>query len=189
MSSFDKGYANKYIRISLTGAVGFAIMGGGEGDMVIKPLSELQPQERGKIVKVGGGGRGIRRRLLDMGVVPGVVVALQRVAPLGDPVEIRVRGYNLALRKEEAADIQVELIEGMLSMVVPGEMVTVSSVRAGWGLQRRLADLGLVPGTRVVVVSLGRPGPLVVEVNGSRLELGHGVARRIMVLAGDRQER
>jgi ferrous iron transport protein A len=157
--------------------------------MVIKPLSEMEPREKGKIVKVGGGGRGIRRRLLDMGVVTGVIVEVQRVAPLGDPVEIRVRGYNLALRKEEAADIQVELTEGMLSMAAPGETVTVSSVRAGWGLQRRLVDLGLTPGASVTVVSGGRPGPLVLDVHGSKLELGYGVARKIMVIAGDRQNK
>ena len=78
--------------------------------MVIKNLSELEPQEKGRIVKVGGR-RGIRRRLLDMGVVAGAEVQVQRVAPLGDPVEIRVKGYDLALRKEEARSIQVELIE------------------------------------------------------------------------------
>ena len=81
--------------------------------MVIKPLSELEPHEMGRIVKVCGG-RGIRRRLLDMGVVSGAMVEVQRIAPLGDPVEIRVKGYDLALRLEEAANIQVELTEETL---------------------------------------------------------------------------
>jgi Fe2+ transport system protein FeoA len=81
--------------------------------MVIKPLSELEPQEKGRIVKVGGRG-GIRRRLLDMGVVSGAMVEVQRVAPLGDPVEIKVKGYDLALRLEEAENIQVELDEATL---------------------------------------------------------------------------
>ena len=81
--------------------------------MEIKPLSELEPLEKGRIVKVGGAG-GIRRRLLDMGVVSGAIVEVQRVAPLGDPVEIRIKGYDLALRLEEAANIQVELTEGTL---------------------------------------------------------------------------
>ena len=81
--------------------------------MVIRRLSELEPQEKGRIVKVGGR-RGIRRRLLDMGVVSGTVVEVQRVAPLGDPVEIRVKGYDLALRLEEAANIQVEMTGEML---------------------------------------------------------------------------
>jgi ferrous iron transport protein A len=79
--------------------------------MVIKPLSELEPTGKGRIIRVGGRKR-IRRRLLDMGIVAGAEVEVQRVAPLGDPVEIKVKGYDLALRKEEAENIQVELDEG-----------------------------------------------------------------------------
>ncbi len=81
--------------------------------MVIKPLREVEPLERGRIVKVGGR-KGIRRRLLDMGVVVGAEVEVQRVAPLGDPLEIRIKGYNLALRLEEADNIQIEIFEGKL---------------------------------------------------------------------------
>ena len=76
--------------------------------MAIKTLNELKSGEKGKITKIGGGGR-IRRRLLDMGLVSGSEVEMQRVAPLGDPIEIKVKGYNLSLRKEEAASIQVEV--------------------------------------------------------------------------------
>ena len=76
--------------------------------MPAKPLNELKPEERGRIVKVGGGG-GIRRRLLDMGLVSGSEIEVERVAPLGDPVEIRIKGYHLSLRKEEAINIQVEM--------------------------------------------------------------------------------
>jgi Fe2+ transport system protein FeoA len=76
--------------------------------METKPLSELKPREKGKIVKVGGKGS-VHRRILDMGVVSGTMVEVQRVAPLGDPIEIRVKGYNLTLRKEEAKNIQVEV--------------------------------------------------------------------------------
>ena len=77
--------------------------------MVTKPLSELKPKEKGKIVKVGGKGS-THRRILDMGVVSGTPIEVQRIAPMGDPIEIRVKGYNLTLRKEEAANIQVELV-------------------------------------------------------------------------------
>ena len=77
--------------------------------MPIKPLSELKPKQKGKIVKVGGKGR-VHRRILDMGVVSGTAVEVERVAPLGDPIEIKVKGYNLTLRKEEAANIQIELM-------------------------------------------------------------------------------
>jgi ferrous iron transport protein A len=148
--------------------------------MVVKPLSELAPPEKGRIVRVGGKGE-IRRRLLDMGVVAGAVVEVERVAPLGDPVQIKVKGYDLALRKEEAENIQVELTESILARVASGEKVTVLALRAGWGLQRRLADLGLTPGTEIKVISAGRPGQVVLDVRGSRLALGHGVASKIMV--------
>lgn len=76
--------------------------------MPVKPLNELKRGEKGRIVKIGGGG-GIHRRLLDMGLVSGSEVEMKRVAPLGDPIEIKVKGYNLSLRKEEAASIQVEV--------------------------------------------------------------------------------
>jgi ferrous iron transport protein A len=148
--------------------------------MAVKPLSELAPPEKGRIVRVGGKGE-IRRRLLDMGVVAGAVVEVERVAPLGDPVQIKVKGYDLALRKEEAENIQVELTESILARVASGDKVTVLALRAGWGLQRRLADLGLTPGTEIKVISAGRPGQVVLDVRGSRLALGHGVASKIMV--------
>ena len=77
--------------------------------MPVKLLNELKRGEKGRIVKIGGKGS-VHRRLLDMGLVSGSEVEMQRVAPLGDPIEIKVKGYNLSLRKEEAASIQVEVI-------------------------------------------------------------------------------
>jgi len=76
--------------------------------MPLKLLSELKRGEKGRIVKIGGTGS-IRRRLLDMGLVSGSDIEMERVAPLGDPIEIKVKGYNLSLRKEEAASIQIEV--------------------------------------------------------------------------------
>jgi Fe2+ transport system protein FeoA len=66
-------------------------------------------------------------------------------------------------------------------MVSPGEKVKVINIRAGWGLQRRLADLGLTPGVQVVITNSQRPGPVVLDLRGSRLALGHGVAHKVMV--------
>jgi Fe2+ transport system protein FeoA len=148
--------------------------------MVIKSLSELEPSEGGRIVRVGGKGE-IRRRLLDMGVVTGANVEIQRVAPLGDPVQIKVKGYDLALRKTEAEKIQLELTDGLLSRMEAGETVTVIDIRAGWGLQRRLGDLGILPKTEIKIISSGRPGQVVLDVRGSRLALGNGVASKIIV--------
>jgi len=72
-------------------------------------LSELKPKERGTIVKVGGDGP-VHRRILDMGVVPGTEVEVVKVAPLGDPMALLIRGYHLSLRKEEAREIFVEKV-------------------------------------------------------------------------------
>ena len=75
---------------------------------MLKKLDELVKGETGLIRMVGGEGK-IRRRLFDMGVTPGARVLLRKKAPLGDPVEITIRGYELSLRKNEAALITVEL--------------------------------------------------------------------------------
>lgn len=68
-----------------------------------------------------------------------------------------------------------------LSMVQSGELVQVVAVRAGWGLQRRLADMGLTPGVRVKVINSQGRGPVILDLRGSRLALGHGVAHKIIV--------
>jgi ferrous iron transport protein A len=149
--------------------------------MAMKSLNELRPGEKGRIVKVSGDGS-ITRRFRDMGLVTGSEVEVERVAPLGDPVEIKIKGYHLALRREEAASIIVEAALLMpLAMVGPGEVAQVVDVRAGRGLSRRLADMGLLPGTEVRVISGHGPGPLVLEVKGTRLALGHGIAQKVMV--------
>ena len=68
-----------------------------------------------------------------------------------------------------------------LALARPGNMVTVSGVRAGWGLTRRLADMGLTPGVKVKVVNSQMPGPVIIDLRGTRLALGHGVAQKIIV--------
>ncbi len=73
-----------------------------------KKLSEFKIGQSGVIKKVGGEGR-IRRRLFDMGVTPGTGVYLRKCAPLGDPIEITLRGYELTLRKSEAECVLMEV--------------------------------------------------------------------------------
>ena len=74
-------------------------------------LDQLRPGMTGKIISVGGEGE-LRLRLLDMGLIPRTEVALIKVAPMGDPMEIRVRGYELTLRVSDARNIEVsEVIE------------------------------------------------------------------------------
>ena len=76
--------------------------------MATKLLSEFTVGERGVIKTVSGEGR-IRRRLFDMGVTPGAEVLLRKKAPLGDPLEVTIRGYELTLRKTEAALVTREV--------------------------------------------------------------------------------
>ena len=70
-------------------------------------LDLLKTGESAVITKVGGEGT-LRLRLLDMGLIPKTVVKIQKVAPLGDPIQLLIRGYDLTIRKEDAAVIDVE---------------------------------------------------------------------------------
>lgn len=73
-------------------------------------LDQLGRGQRAVVVRLAGE-RTLRRRLLDMGLVPGEALTLSAVAPLGDPVEITLKGYRLSLRKEEARLVAVELAD------------------------------------------------------------------------------
>ncbi len=73
-------------------------------------LSSMQIGQEGIILSVGGEGA-LRCRLLDMGLIPKTRVRLQKIAPMGDPIEIHIRGYELTLRLEDAAKIEVELTD------------------------------------------------------------------------------
>lgn len=73
---------------------------------MIKTLDQVKPGQRVKILRMGGAAAA-NRRLVDMGLTSNTVVSVLRVAPLGDPVEIKVRGYNLLLRKAEARGVEV----------------------------------------------------------------------------------
>jgi len=72
-------------------------------------LAKLAPGDRARITAVGSIGP-MKRRLMDMGLLPGEEVLVQKVAPLGDPIEIRVKSYSLSLRKKEAEGIAVEVM-------------------------------------------------------------------------------
>ena len=71
-------------------------------------LKDVKVGHRAKVVKVGGEGA-IKRRIMDMGITKGVEIYVRKVAPLGDPMEIFVRGYELSLRKADAQMIEVEV--------------------------------------------------------------------------------
>ena len=71
-------------------------------------LKEMRPGDRGRVQGFHEGGGSYRRKLLSMGLTPGAELLVVRVAPMGDPVEIKVRGASVSLRRDEAAALQVE---------------------------------------------------------------------------------
>jgi ferrous iron transport protein A len=75
--------------------------------MMSKTLKDLAPGEKARIKAVSGNGS-VRRRIIEMGLVPGVELTMERYAPLGDPVEVSNPGFFLSLRKEEADTIVLE---------------------------------------------------------------------------------
>ena len=73
----------------------------------MKTLKEVRSGETCKVVKLHGEGA-IKRRIMDMGITKGVEIYVRKVAPLGDPIEVTVRGYELSLRKADADMIEVQ---------------------------------------------------------------------------------
>ena len=73
----------------------------------MRKLAELTPGERGRVASVTGDGD-TARRLMDLGLIRGTAIEVVRVAPLGDPIEVRLRGFMLTLRRSEAEHISVE---------------------------------------------------------------------------------
>ncbi len=75
-----------------------------------KTLDEFAIGERGKVKGISAEGR-IKRRLFDMGITPGAEIFMRKRAPLGDPIEVTIRGYELTLRKDEAVCVTMEVGE------------------------------------------------------------------------------
>ena len=73
----------------------------------MKTLKDAKIGQTVKVVKLHGEGA-VRRRIMDMGITKGVVISIRKFAPLGDPVEITVRGYELSIRKDDAQMIEIE---------------------------------------------------------------------------------
>ncbi len=73
----------------------------------MKTLKQAKVGETVKVVKLTGQGA-VKRRIMDMGITKGVEIFIRKVAPLGDPVEVTVRGYELSLRRDDASMIEVE---------------------------------------------------------------------------------
>lgn len=75
----------------------------------MKTLLDLKPGDRAEVVRIHGRGP-LKRRFQDMGLIKGSAFEVVKVAPLGDPVEIVIKGYNLTIRKEDGKDIEVKSI-------------------------------------------------------------------------------
>jgi ferrous iron transport protein A len=80
----------------------------GTGNQTV--LSNLKKGQKAKVVFLNTIDRALRRRLLDMGITEGVQIKIKKIAPLGDPIDIELRGYELCLRKKDLAMIDVEVI-------------------------------------------------------------------------------
>ena len=76
-----------------------------------KTVHELKIGEKAIVTGLGCSGA-LRRRIIDMGITPGAVIIMRKAAPMGDPIEINVRGYELSIRRSEAKEITVETQEG-----------------------------------------------------------------------------
>ena len=74
-------------------------------------LSELEVEQKAKVIKLSQTDRAIRKHLLNMGVTRGVELEIKKKAPLGDPIDISLRDYELCLRKAELAKIEVEVLK------------------------------------------------------------------------------
>jgi Fe2+ transport system protein FeoA len=148
--------------------------------MTSKRLSELEDGQKAHIVKINLAGD-IRRRLSDMGLVNGGEVELERIAPLGDPIEIKVKGYNLSLRKEIASEIEVVPEDMRLTSVPPRINVTVNRIRGGRHTACRLVDMGFTIGAQITVIENAAEGPLLVSLGGHHVALGRGMAEKVMV--------
>ena len=73
-----------------------------------RTLEDLFPGQSGTILSIGNKSGTVKRRLVDMGLTPGTEVKITKIAPLGDPIEVTLRGYELSLRKADAEMIEVE---------------------------------------------------------------------------------
>ncbi len=140
-------------------------------------LSELNPGEYGIIKGVLGKGA-VHRRLLSMGLLPGAIVRVVRVSPLGDPVEYELRGFFISLRKQEASRVEVDRVVP-LSLVPDNSLVQVIFIDGGVGFIRNMESMGISVGKKIRVIR--RCCPMSVETALGVFTLGRGMAYRIFV--------
>jgi ferrous iron transport protein A len=76
----------------------------------MKTLRDVKIGKTAKVVKLHGEGA-LKRRIMDMGITKGVVITVKKIAPLGDPIDIALRGYELCIRKDDMREIDIKVVE------------------------------------------------------------------------------
>lgn len=151
---------------------------------MVQSMRGLLPGEEAVIEKITVAGE-IGRRIRDMGLIPGTRFLVIGRAPLRDPVEIKVRGCNLALRNKEADYILIEnrVVDRLVRLadVGSGGKVRLASIKAGQGAVARLESMGLFLNSEIEVISNAQPGPVLVSLGDRRLTLGRGIAEKVWV--------
>ena len=114
-------------------------------------LNELKIGQCARITSVGGEGA-LRQHFLDMGVIPGVSVTVVKLAPMGDPMELRIHGYELTLRLAEAAEIEIEPIEKRSRS---HERISVRIIPRGSGVRCTISSTSASPISLTATVRQG----------------------------------
>lgn len=104
-------------------------------------ISNLKPGDYAEIISVGGSGA-LRQHFLDMGLIPGENIKLLQFAPMGDPLQIRINDYDLTLRKQEASEIEVQLLDSSAECASTMALKQVKSLHPGLGEEGRYHDKG-----------------------------------------------
>lgn len=145
----------------------------------------MSPYQSGHIVRVRGIGP-LRQRMMDMGMVPGAEIKVVRVAPLGDPIEYELKGYHLSLRHREAQHILVDVNIMTLEQIQPPATVKLIDVHGGRHFQQRMKSMGLKPGQTLKIIKNIPNGPIIIRVATREVQIGQGMANKLLVepLAG-----
>ena len=146
----------------------------------VRPLSAFAVGEFAQVAEVGGE-RALKRRLLDMGIVPGAELRVEKAAPLGDPLEVVLNGVHLTMRKEEAEMVRArrrDLIP--LAQAAPG-LYHVGYLLGGRQFIQEAEALRLTPGQGVEVLDPGRGEHLQLKLAGARVVLDSGMGEKVFV--------
>ena len=144
------------------------------------PLSLFGVGEFAQVAEVGGE-RALKRRLLDMGIIPGAELRVEKAAPLGDPLEVVLNGVHLTMRKQEAESVKAlrrDLIP--LTQAAPG-LYHISYLLGGRPFIQEAESLQLTPGQVVEVLGSAKGEALQVKLGGARVVLGGGMAEKVFV--------